>query len=311
MDNEGQHLKIELSPHFICQRTPEQIWARLHDKLYGFSSIFLQDAKPMGCAIHLACDYQNFTLPDDFIYKFSTYSRTFRAYDGINQIDLSDISEAIASYGGKHQQKNYLIGKASSTQFCIYDKSYEIIKSDKLDYFHRQWGEYSQGAHNPDKTVWRIEARLHHQIIREIGINMNVSLESFIEIVPYLTDIWRYALLKNRLNEDDSHKHIHPFWVMLMQDVYFYVPAKKILIARKKKVMVSPIGKNIGLVLGNMITIYARQGLKTRHVMCQIRLLTFYPEIQTYYYDRGLTESDLRMYVEKSLNLRRLIGKAA
>jgi hypothetical protein len=92
MHQPGQHLKIELSPHFISQRTPHEIWARLHDKLYGFSTIFLEDAQPMGCAIHLACDYQGFNLPADFIHKFSTYSRTFRAYDGINHIDLYPIN---------------------------------------------------------------------------------------------------------------------------------------------------------------------------------------------------------------------------
>ena len=310
MDQLGQHLKIELSPHFINQRNPQQIWARLHDKLYGFSSIFLEDAVPMGCAIHLACDYQDFSLPTDFISKFSTYSRTFRSYDGINSIDLSDISESIVSYGGKNQSKNYLIGKASSTQFCIYDKSHEIIKSDKVDYFHRFWGTYSQGIHNPDKTTYRIEARLHHQIIREIGVGMNKPMEAYIDIVPYLTDLWRYALSKNRLNEDDKHQHIHPFWHLLMHDVYFS-PAQNLTLVRKKKQTVSPLSKNLGLALGNMITIYARQEMNVKSVMRQLRTLTFYPDIVAYYDSRGLTESDLHQYVEKSLCLRRLIGKAA
>jgi hypothetical protein len=311
MDKEGQHLKIELSPHFISQRTPAQIWTRLHDVQYGFSVIFLDEAIPKGCAIHLACDYQGFDMPTDFVSKFSTYSRTFRCYDGINHIDLSDISESISSYGGKNQSKNYLIGKASSTQFCIYDKSLEIIKSDKLDYFHREWGKYSEGVHNPKMTTYRIEARLHHQIVREVGNGLGVNLEAFIDIIPYLTDLWRYALSKNRLNEDYKHKDIHPFWHLLMQDVYFYVPAQNVPIMRKKKESVAPIGKNIGLVLGNMMTIYARQGLKPKHVMRQLKLLSFYPEIQTYYLDRGFTESDLWKYVKKSLILRLKIGKAA
>ncbi len=310
MDKPGQHLKIELSPHFISQHSVEKIWQRLHGD-FGFSRFFLEEPEAKGCAIHLACDYQGFTLPSDFIYKFSTYSRTVRAYDGLNNIDLSDISEAIATYGGNDLAKNYLIGKASSTQFCLYDKGYEIIKSDKVDYFQREWNVYSLGLYDPDKVVRRIEARLHHQVLREIGIGMGKEFESFVDIAPFLTDIWRYALSKNRLNFDDEHKILHPFWQLLMEDVHFYVPAKGLQLCRKKKESVSPIGKNIGLALGNMITIYARQHMTVKQVMQQLRLLTFYPELLSYYRQRNLTESDLRQYVEKSLCLRHLVGKAA
>jgi hypothetical protein len=73
----------------------------------------------------------------------------------------------------------------------------------------------------------------------------------------------------------------------------------------------SSIGKNLGLALGNMITIYARQHMNTKQVMQQLRLLTFYPELLSYYRSRNLTESDLREYVERSLCLRHLVGKAA
>ena len=310
MDKPGQHLKIELSPHFISQHSSEKIWERLHG-YNGLSRFFLDEPEAKGCAIHLACDYQGFNLPKDFIYKFSTYSRTIRAYDGLNNIDLSDITEAIATYGGDDLAKNYLIGKAASVQFCLYDKSLEVVKSDKLDYFHQEWNAYTFGFFDPEKTVRRIEARLHHQVIREIGIGMEKEFESFIEIVPYLTDIWRYALSKNRLNIDDKHEVLHPFWQLLMEDVYFYVPAKGLFLCRKKKESVSPIGKNIGLALGNMITIYARQHMNVKQVMQQLRLLTFYPELISYYRSRNLTESDLREYVERSLCLRHLIGKAA
>ena len=310
MDKPGQHLKIELSPHFISQHSTETIWERLHGE-YGLSRFLLDDPEPKGCAVHLACDYQGFTLPKDFIYKFSTYSRTIRAYDGLNNIDLSDISEAIATYGGDDLSKNYLIGRAASVQFCLYDKSYEVIKSDKLDYFHREWSAYTLGDFDNTEPVRRIEARLHHQVIREFGIGMDKTLESFIDIVPYLSDIWRYALTKNRLNSDDQHEYLHPFWQLLLEDVFFYVPAKGSLLNRKKKESVTPIAKNLGLALGNMITIYARQHMSVKQVMQQLRLLTFYPEIISYYRSRNLTESDLKEYVEKSLCLRHLIGKAA
>lgn len=309
LDAEGQHLKVELSPHFISQRSVKKVWQRLHGENFGLSRLFLVNPVPKGVAVHLACDYQGFDLPADFIQRFSTYSRTFRAYDGLAEIDLSDISEAIATYGGKHQAKNYLIGKAASIQMCLYDKGYEIIKSDKVDYFTREWGAFSLGTYDPDKPVRRIEARLHHQVIREIGLGLGVELESFEQVEQYLTDIWRYALERNRMMMDE--KTVHPFWQLLLEDVFFYVPAKDLSICRKKKQSVGSIAHNISSVIGNLISIYARQGLKTGTVMAQLRLLRCYPEIVAYYRSRGLSEDDLRQTVERGLNLRRLVGKAA
>jgi hypothetical protein len=314
MDKSGQHLKIELSPHFISRLSVFQIWERLHHAKHGLSVAFLNNAVPSGCATHLAVDYQGFDLPLDFLDKFSTRSKTFRSYDGLNELDLSDLSESIATYGGSHLGRNYLIGKAASIQLCSYDKGYEIIKSDKQDYFHDQWGKQSQGLFNPDKPVRRLEIRLHHQVIREIGEGIGKPLESFIDVVRHLTDIWRFALSKNRLHLDTDKKILHPFWQLLMEDVSFYAALQGSLgqpITRKKKQAVSPISKNIGLVLGNMMTIYARQQMSVKAVMRQLRTLTFYPDIVSYYESRHLTESDLREYVEKSLCLRRLIGKAA
>ncbi|MDP3331229.1 MAG: hypothetical protein Q8Q40_06095, partial [Methylococcaceae bacterium] len=245
IEHPGQHLKIELSPHFITQRSVQKIWQRLHGQL-GLSQNFLEDAEPKGCAIHLACDYQGYRLPDDFLFKFATRSRIIRSYDGMGSIDLSDLSESVATYGSKNQAKNYLIGKAASMQFCLYDKSFEVVKSDKKDYFHREWNIYTLGEFDEKQTVRRIEARFHHSIIREIGLGMGKEFESFEEIAPYLTDIWRYGLEKNRLNLDDRHEHLHPFWQLLMEDVEFTVPATGLVIVRKKKQSSEPIAKNLG-----------------------------------------------------------------
>ncbi|MDD2661653.1 MAG: hypothetical protein PHY54_18535 [Methylococcales bacterium] len=310
IEHPGQHLKIELSPHFITQRSVQKIWQRLHGQL-GLSQNFLEDAEPKGCAIHLACDYQGFRLPDDFLFKFSTRSRIIRSYDGMGSIDLSDLSDVVATYGSKTQTKDYLIGKVASMQFAAYDKSYEIIKHDKKDYFHREWNIYTLGEFDEKQTVRRIEARFHHSIIREIGLGMGKEFESFEEIAPYLTDIWRFGLEKNRLNLDDRHEHLHPFWQLLMEDVVFTVPATGLTICRKKKQSSEPIAKNLGLAVGNMLTIWSRQGFTVKQVMQQLRLLSFYPQLLDYYKSRRLTESDLREYVDKSLSLRRLIGKAA
>jgi len=48
-----------------------------------------------------------------------------------------------------------------------------------------------------------------------------------------------------------------------------------------------------------------------KQVMQQIKGLSFYDSLIDYYRLRNLAESDFRQYVEKSLCLRRLVGKAA
>jgi hypothetical protein len=307
MEAEGDHLKIELSPHYISQRPVKSIWNELFGR-GGYARGFLSDPKPKGVAVHLACDYQGYDLPDDFIFKFSTYSRTFKAYDGIHSIDLSDFTEAVATYGGKNQAKNYLIGQHRSIQMCLYDKTFEIKKSDKVDYFTREWGLYSLGSYEPEKTVRRIEARIHQSVIREIGNGLGVELESFEQVEKYLTDIWRYALRKNVLMLDK--KLIDPFWQLLLEDVEFLVPAQNTVICRKKKQSVDPVAKNVTALIGNIISMSARQGLTANGVMANLRRLACWTFIDAYYRSRGLNESDLRQAIEKGLSLRRLIGKA-
>jgi len=309
LDHEGQHLKIELSPHFIAGHSTPRLWEYLHTGTYALSGLFLNDPQPKGVAVHLACDYQGFNLPQDFISKFTTNSRTIRTFDGINEIDLSDLTEAAVTYGSENQAKNYLFGKPTAIQFTAYDKGYEAVKSDKIDYFNIEWGVYTLGEHNQQAVTRRIELRFHHTVIREIGLGQDKPFEAFPDLIPYLTDIWRYGLERNRLNQDKNY--IHPFWQLLMRDVYFYHPAQNIDITRKKKDSVDPIARNITSIIGNSITICARMGMTTKKFMIYLRTLPYYPEIITYYRSRGLNESDLRQSVEKGLSMRRLIGKAA
>jgi hypothetical protein len=137
---------------------------------------------------------------------------------------------------------------------------------------------------------------------------MGKSLESFEDVAEHLSDIWRYGLERNRFNQG---KTVHPVWQLFMQDVSFYVPADGLYITRKKKESVDPIARNISSIIGNLISISARQGLKTAQVMAQLRMLACYDLISSYYRSRGLTENDLRETITKGLLTRRLIGRAA
>jgi hypothetical protein len=306
LDAPGQHLKIELSPHFISQRNIQNIWDRLNGDYAGLSKQFLTDYQPKGCAVHLAVDYQSQTLPDDLPSLLSTYSRTIRTFDSLSELDLTDFINPVASYGGPNVERNYLIGKADSFQVCAYDKTKEAIKSDKIDYFQRQWQDYDK-----EKKVRRLELRFHHSVVREVGNGMDKTFESWLDIAENLTDLWRYGMKLTYIRQSTDSKFLHPFWQLLTQDIEFYLPSKGFNFCRKKKESIDPIAKNISLLIGNIITLAARAGWDAKQTHCQLKRLTFYPQIVSYYISRGLSEKDLRENISIGLLTRKLIGKAA
>ncbi|WP_045223692.1 hypothetical protein [Methyloterricola oryzae] len=303
-DQPGSHLKIELSPHFIAGRGIQQI----QDTLDLIAHNILTDYQAAGVAVHLALDVQNWQPPQDFQERFSTYARAVRSYDGIVDFQFDDLSTIAVKYG-KTQAETYMFGKANALQTCIYDKTKEIQTRDKVDYFQRYWEAYTFGQYNPEKPVWRIEMRLHHRIIREIGEGMEETLEAFHQVTAHLTDIWRYALNRNRL--DHSSVYIDPAWQLFLEEAEFYLPPNGVYMRRKKKQDDSAIGKNISFLVGNLVSLCARHHHTAPQVMKQLKRLDCYEDIVRYYRSRNLTESDLRQHIEKGLCLRRLIGKAA
>lgn len=334
LDKPGNHLKIELSPHFIANHTPETIMQFLTGMTYkgrGIAGLFLTEYKCTGVAVHLATDIQGIDIPDNFLEHFTSRNRTIRTFHGATQIDLSEISTSVTSYGNHKGALNYLIGKASALQLCIYDKTHESIISDKTD-FHQSECMRQNPNFQPDQKTRRIEVRFHHSIIREIGDQLGMELNTIADIEPILTDLWRYALETNRLDTghtqavtyDSLDKEtgeiknitrdkplIHPLWQVLIQDVEIYVPAKDYQIKRKKKESTESIAKNIDLLVGNLIKIAAHQGYTAKEVFNMIKKLPLYSVLGLHYSQKGKTESGFFEYIEKRMSLHRLIGKAA
>jgi len=306
LDQEAQHLKIELSPKYIAANSPSDI----QNEMNAISQYFLTTSKPKGCAVHLACDVQGWEVPQDFINRFTTYSRTIKQFDGLSEIDLGDFSNSAVKYGGKSAITNYTIGRPAALQMCIYDKSQEIKISDKVDFCHNEWRIYSLGTFIPLDPVKRIEARFHHNVIREVGNGISEELESFEQVAEHLTDIWRYALTRNRL--DESLTTIDPFWQLIQEDCEFYAPTTGLYVKRAKKNDVSAIGRNFTAILGNLISVMARNREHTaKTVMYQLKKLAIFEDMLRYYHTRDINEADLYELVDKSLSLRRLTGKAA
>jgi len=307
LDQEGQHLKIELSPKAISTRTPEAV-QRLLDNIAR--SLLDEGHKPKGCAVHLAADVQGWTPENDFVQNLVTFTRTIRTFDGLSELDLSDVSLAVASYGTKGKAKNYLIGKANALQVAIYNKSAEIKSSDKVDYFTQEWNCFSLGSYEKEKTVTRVELRFHHKITREVGEHLGVELESFLQVSEYLTEIWRYGLERNRLMQDENY--IDTFWQCLMQDCVFYNPDSGIEIKRKKKEDVSAIGRNYTAILGNLLSVMARNpAFSEKEVYLQLKRLAFFDDMVRYYKERHISKGEMVELIKKGLALRRLVGRAS
>jgi hypothetical protein len=154
--------------------------------------------------------------------------------------------------------------------------------------------------------------RVSHTVVREIGQGIGVNLESFIDVSEYLTDIWRYALKNNRLKIAAESKILHPFWQLLMEDVIFNVPSKNIKICRKKKESVAAIERNVSQIIGNLVSMCARNHKMTAElILKQLRKTSFYYDIERAYSYRGMGESEILDLIDQGLKRRRMIGKAA
>lgn len=303
LEKQGSHLKIECSPHFLLNQPPTFIQQRL-DIL---ASLFLSDYKYSGVAIHLAADLQGWRPQANFMDSFVTRSRFQRFHDGLSEMVLDDDFSGVSTRYGSGSVQTYTYGKVASLQSCIYNKSAQIISVDKVDYYHTLWGSSCLEFDN-SLDVWRCEFRFHHSVVREIGNALDCTFESYEAVYPYLADLWRYALKRNRLELVKGV--LDPVWQIMLES-FDVVESKGVNVFRSKKQDQSALCKNYSLIIGNMITVMARCGAGLSDVMTQFKRLTFYDDILSSYRSRGLTESDLRQQVEKGLALRRLIGKAA
>lgn len=306
LDAPRTHVKIEASPHFLM-KYPAGMAQHIMNYL---ARSFMQNPEPAGCAIHLACDLQGWRPDDDFLSHFVTYARFVRAYDGIEGFELGEDWAGYALSYGKGKSETLMFGKPTSLQCCIYDKSSQIKRIDKVDYYTDEWNIYSLGAYDPEKPVTRVEMRFHHDVIREVNAGQYANIQSYLELEPILANLWQYALTRNRHELEKGL--ISPVWQLMMDDVVFAEADKSIRIVRKKKQDVTALAKNYDLIIGNLITVYARQGADHKHFMTQLKGFSWYPDfLRHLHVNRRMGESEFRQKVEKELLRRRLVKNAA
>lgn len=300
LDKEGTHLKIEVSPHCIIKRRSETT-----NFLHRFAKQCLQRGwQPSAVAIHLACDFQGWKPAKEFLDKFVTRTKNIKTYLGIADASFN-LSEVATVYG---DAQSFTFGKADALQVCLYRKDLEANKHDKIDFWEGVWGQ----DYDSNQEVWRLELRFHHTVLNELAQGMGVkSPTTAYRWYPYLREIWDYGLNNNRL--ELSKNYISPIWQLLRDDApnklaskYAFIPC----VRQKKSVTPSTI-RNIANMLGNMVSLYARQQIEFTYLWDCVQRLHIFPLIKTHLHNTGKSLEFLREKLEASMVDRYLIGKAA
>ncbi|WP_435101037.1 hypothetical protein [Arhodomonas sp. AD133] len=277
----GSHLKIECSPHFLKDNPPERVQAEL-DRI---AATLLHDPTHHAVAVHVAIDVQGWKPPRDFTERIRTRARRKTDHTGFDSLEFVGGETAQRYEGGQ----SYLFGSSSSVQFATYRKDLEAHKRDKLDWWESVWREAAEELDEPSyregKPVWRLEWRFHHNVVQQIQSEDGKGFRAYTDIAPVLTNLFRYGLNLFRLHA--SPTYADPMWQLLFEDVTIHAEATRFVVRRVQKTPGRGNEKNLVLALGNMLSLYAREGYSTRQVIHHLKSAGFWKDLVAYWQARG------------------------
>jgi len=336
-DQQGPHMKIEVTPQLIDELGLEQLTNRLRE----VGRTFGDTLEASGMAVHLCVDMKGLVLPEDFESMLATRSKRNLKVNAISNAHF-EVAEASFVYG---RGQTYLFGNSSSLQMCLYNKSEEAVKSDKLDFCESQWRatpslddpftpEYKDGRDGGEvDTVHRLEFRVHHSVLKEFengNYNRSAKYNEKGEMIepgklicireprdlkPHLQALWDYCLNNFRLHH--SSTYIHPIWQKLMEDVSWFNVHPTFIYARDQKKSAGVAGRrNVAMWLGNHLRLAARKGFTTKHVVQHLLSSGLESDLADYFgllYYGHSSELFLCLtdFVDKRLRDHRLNGVAA
>lgn len=310
IDSPGPHLKVEVSPHLIDEKSPKQLQAMID----ALAHELLDTVDYNQAAVHLAIDLQGWEPPADIVARMHCRSRAVRQFDGVDTVDFAGLS---CTYG---RGETYMFGSASGLQLCIYNKTLQAKATDKLDFWESVWR--SQGNpfddedpanYDSEKPVWRVEFRFHHSVVQQFSEGSTIGgeavcFQNFAELAPHLDGLLRYGF--------DAFKLLHrpgyyaPIWTLLAQDVRVQCGVDSFLddtdYQRYYKTSSGFSGKNIELLLGNAISLAARERLTAEQTVDALKTLPFWATIAKFYDDKGMDEPALIEHIAKLLKERYL-----
>lgn len=298
LQDDGSHLKIECSPHFLRDHGPEQV----QQVLDGLADSLLHDARSHSVAVHLAVDVQGWRPPRDFEERLRTRARRRTQHTGLDTLELVGGDTCQRYSGGQ----SYLFGSPNSVQFAVYRKDLEAYSRDKLDYWEGVWREapdrgLDERGYDSERAVWRLEWRFHHSVVQQIQTEQCEGFDSYRVIAPFLNSLYRYGLSLFHL--DYSCSYADPFWQFLTEDVSITAEEEMLAIRRVYKTPGRANEKNLALALGNMLSLYARKGYKAHRVIAHLRRAGFWQDLCAYWRRRQV---DPQQVIEHGLAVRRL-----
>lgn len=309
-DSIGSHLKIEVSPHALDDRSPE----RLQDQLDFLASNVLQHVEQNQCAVHIALDFQGWTPPADFVARLHCKAQAERRRDGVNSFGWAESS---AIYG---RGQSFLFGSAGGVQLALYNKSLQAKSIDKLDYMESVWRRKDNPGdaddsfnYDPEAPVWRLELRYHHSVVQQFSEGSCsvrsgdfINTTSFAELIPHLDGLWRYGLQNFKLL---SRPGVYdPFWTLVRDDVRVESELDSLLdqtqYKRHYKTARGFSGKSIDIVMGGLVSLLARSRVDAKKGFKAIRQLPVWPTIKEHYAARGMTNGDVLKLITERLEER-------
>lgn len=310
---EGTHIKIECSPHFLL-RYPVEVVQTWMDGI----ATELSSNVPIyqGVAIHLALDVQGWDVPDDFLQRLHCRSSKRVSYDGIETAEYQ-LSGITATYGNN---ETMTFGSVNAVQFSNYDKTKQMVKMDKSAFFKSAWsGEFSTplcfNEYDQNKPVRRLEMRFHHSVLNQFhegletlnGAESGYKMKSYADAYLHLGALWRYAMEQFRLMYDPNW--YDPTWTLFTQDANFNQTHKDVQYKRVRKEPGEDNSRNVGLMLGNMISIFARNGTKASVAFKCLRETGCWQDILGYIKQKGIGICEFRRQFEDALIQRRFMSK--
>jgi len=309
-DSVGAHLKFEVSPHLIDNRSPKQ----LQELLDGLAVQLLTQCEANQCAVHLALDVQGWYPPADLVARMHCRARAQRDFSGVERIEYD---ERAAVYG---RGKSFLFGSASGMQLAIYDKTAQARAIDKLDYWESVWRRTDNPFDESDPfnydsavPVWRIELRFHHGVVQQfadgsadIRTGAMIDTRTFAELSAHLQGLWQYGLQAFKLLVRPGM--YDAFWTLIRSDVRVFVEAASLVddtdYRRHYKTSRGFSGKNVELFLGNFVSLLVRERVGAQRAFERLQDWECWSVIRDHYAAKGKSERDIYRHIQELMQLR-------
>ncbi|MDI3326663.1 hypothetical protein QKW35_19990 [Pontibacterium granulatum] len=314
----GTHVKIECSPKLLLTTEPTDV----QDAMDGIARTLLDgDMCYGGVALHLAVDVQGYTPAQDFDKRLVCRSSRQFTHDGIDRAEI-DLASASVTYG---KGETYTFGSVTALQLCHYNKSKEIIRSDKREFMHAAWsGEFSGAFHPAHMSfdpeggeVWRLEMRFSHQVLNQFHDGFqslpdtsvkDLYMKSYADAFGHLSALWEYALSQFQLPRG---KFYAPEWTLFMKDANFNQHHQDVIYKRVYKEPGIDNARNVALALGNILSIHARHGYSAQASWKFLKNTGIWDDVLGYIQQKGISKSEFFDNWRDRLLERRMIGKAA